>query len=526
MPLRVLLLVACVSAVGAHAQPTAQRVFDDLVAAIGDGRTAPLLQLVADEAASHQVVWYDTDRHAIRLDEQAYRALMDAPDSLDALAYVVGHELAHYYKDHDWLGEFSLTARDLSVGRQLASTSLSSKHRIAIETEADYFGGFFGHMAGYDALAAAPGALSRIYTSYQLEEQLPGYPPLAERQALLDRAADRLHGMIPVFDAGRYLLLIGENEEAARCFDFVARDFPSREILNNAGVSRALEAIKLFPEGELGFVYPLELDGRSRLAGGHKAQEYRFDDPTRERRGRLLAQAQRSFEEATRRDTAYATARLNLACALDLRSRHDEAEIHARRALRLADAAGDEPTAANTRILLGILQAHRAATAEAADLFAQAADGSPELSRLNLALLHGSGLPTVPRTSLAPVGENDRKMALEYEETLNNPDSRLTIPARDDDEQPLVIYVRQQASARHLVIDTGYRTISLRRAEGGQSSRGLRVGDGVQRLQSLYGVAHRLTATRQGTYHLFEEDGLLVRSRADTVRAWTAFAIQ
>ena len=98
--------------------------------------------------------------------------------------------------------------------------------------------------------------LAQIYAEYQLGSNLPGYPPLAERQEIARRSAERLHQMASVFEAGNRLLLIKKYQETARCFDYIARTFPSREILNNAGLARALEAVGLFSAGQLRFAYP------------------------------------------------------------------------------------------------------------------------------------------------------------------------------------------------------------------------------------------------------------------------------
>ncbi|MBT6144413.1 MAG: M48 family metalloprotease, partial [Gemmatimonadetes bacterium] len=188
----------------------AAAIFDEIVAAIGDGRTAPALRLIpAGEGGDLRVLWYDGERHVIILEESAFDVLMADADSADALAFVLGHELAHYYKDHRWTADFSHQIRDLSLGRTLQGIGNSRRKRTEIEAEADYFGGFYAHMAGYDALGAAPDALRRIYDHFELTQVASDYPSLADRQGLVHQARQGLAQLIPVFEAGVRLLLLG-----------------------------------------------------------------------------------------------------------------------------------------------------------------------------------------------------------------------------------------------------------------------------------------------------------------------------
>ena len=96
----------------------------------------------------------------------------------------------------------------------------------------------------------------------ELDERLAGYPPLAERREIARRSQRQLAALVPVFEAGNYLMLTGHYAQAARAFDYIARTFPSREVLNNNGAARALEALE--KSGEIAFAYPFELDARTR----------------------------------------------------------------------------------------------------------------------------------------------------------------------------------------------------------------------------------------------------------------------
>ena len=66
----------------------ARRVFDDLVRAIGDGRTPPELRLLAGGASSRmRVAWFSSRKNRLTLEERAYDLCAAlGPDSLNGLA--------------------------------------------------------------------------------------------------------------------------------------------------------------------------------------------------------------------------------------------------------------------------------------------------------------------------------------------------------------------------------------------------------------------------------------------------------
>jgi tetratricopeptide (TPR) repeat protein len=356
----------------------------------------------------------------VAIDERVYDLFVAmGPDSLDALAWLLGHELAHYYQDHGWAGDFGNGFADLDVGRKMKALSNQRSKAIEIETQADYFGAFYGQVAGYRTLDVMPAALQRVYTEYELDPELTGYPALGERQEIARGAADQLRLLIPVFEVGNNMLLLGLYEEAGRCFDMIAEFFPSREILNNAGVARALEALELLEDEELlRFAYPLELDVDTRLRQvGGKAEEAGYEEGDYERRERLLREAQAIFEQARERDDSYVPAIVNLACVLDLRGEHEDAGYWARKAMRVARDQQDAAGLAHALIVRGISAAHLspADTAAARNDFVAASDAAAPMAAYNLAALDGKAVaaettakrrPAEPET-IAGLGADD-----------------------------------------------------------------------------------------------------------------------
>lgn len=517
---------------------TALKVFDELIRVFSDGRTRPTLQLLPRGATSRmQVAWFNPEQNSLTLEERAYDLCASlGPDSLDALAALLGHELAHYYKDHGWVGDFGNGFADLEVGQTLRQRKGDLTRMVELETEADYFGWFSGYIAGYKTLDIVPEVLKKIYAEYRLGDHIPGYPSLAERQEIGRHAAAKLHQLVPVFEAGHHLLLVKQYEEAARCFDHLARTFPSRELLNNAGIARALEALPLFPEDQLRFAYPFELDAATRLRNGKKAAEYDLTEPREERRSRLLEEAKELFEAARSKDPGYAPAYINLACIAALQGEFEEALFLAEKAVQLARRNHEALSLANALIVRGLARAHSNPPDEEAARqdFEEAKAGNPSLALFNLKVLDlksassgssgGEEKPSSQREQL------DGLSAREYDFILEAPEAIAGVPAASRSQPAIDINAKQTASWSGLVIDTGYRTfvfLETRRGYLGQSGRGIRIGSTMAQVAEAYGQSAALVLGRQGTYHIYERARIIFQAGADDkVQGWMIYNME
>ena len=505
---------------------TAQRVFDDLVQAIGDGRTPPLLRLVDQGRRSRlKVAWFLPGEHAITLEERAYDLCMgQGADSLDALAALLGHELAHFYQDHGWVGDFGNGFADLDVGQLLGDLQQNPAKVVELEAEADYFGGFFGYMAGYRTLQATPPLLEGIYAEYELGADMEGYPDLSERQEIARRSQAQLARLIPVFEAGERLLLVRRHQAAARCFEYIARTFPSREIHNNAGVAWLLAALEA--GAGVGFVLPVEFDGETRL---HRQQQTaRSGSGDRQQRDQLVAAAQTAFERARTQDPQYSTAYTNLACAALVQERHPAALAYAEQALERADSPR---TRAHALIARGIARAVDPGQGAAAQAdFAAAQEGDHALAAVELALLQGRALPP-PATDTQVVGGPPERSfgpgSPAYEALVQKPEVRIRIPISGDQREDLYLYAGPMAGGDGLIVDTGAATWSfwqVRTAAAGTSARGLGVGSHRQQVLRTYGAAGRTVAGRRVDFQVYEDDRVIFATGpGGRVERWMVF---
>lgn len=294
-----------------HKVQTAKSVYDELINAFGDGRTAPELKFILKKDIKDSIVAAFTpgDAPAIELEELAYDVCTTfGKDSLNALACILGHELSHYYLRHDWCSNFSRRLSHISIATDL--NKIDKQEQLKKETEADYNGFYFGNVAGYKTFDIAPNLLRKLYSTYKLNSSLKGYPTLEQRVEAARQSKIMVLRRLPVFEAGSYLYAIGEYEMAFDCFNNLLSDFTSRENYNNAAVCKMQLALDLFEPYEMPFRFPFELDYETRITGSSN----RSGAPqTEEKRKAYLADARKLLDESIRRDPNYSKAKINLA---------------------------------------------------------------------------------------------------------------------------------------------------------------------------------------------------------------------
>ena len=85
-------------------------VFTRLTHAINN-LTHPGLELIARDSVKNRIIarYQPSGQPLVQLDEEAYDLCTSlGADSLNALAALLGHELAHHYRNHDWLNTYGI----------------------------------------------------------------------------------------------------------------------------------------------------------------------------------------------------------------------------------------------------------------------------------------------------------------------------------------------------------------------------------------------------------------------------------
>lgn len=502
---------------------TAEGVYSELARQFQDGRTPPGLEL--SEAFGEPAMFWPK-REAVVLESAAYEVARSlGADSLNALAYLLGHELAHFYGEHAERAGFLRTFSQLAVADTLAAMTdnagrrarvqFERQQRLQLETEADLKAGFAAYLAGYEPLPVAPALLRSLYSTYRLDTaKVGGHPPLSDRIRVAEIAGETLNGLIQMFEGGVAMLVIGRYDEAARVFDHLVRAFPSREMLSNAGTARALRALELLGD-DVDWVYPFELDVETRLKGSRGGLGFSGNEEAE----RLLREAQTLFDQARLRDPQYLPAWVNLAAVHQILGDDDFAIVYAERAVKLAEELGEEAPRAHAHIVRGIAMAERGDDAAARADFEAAAAAAPSFSAANLEVLSGGDpvfgfasaekerlFSTETVAGLPDEGASPREVMIALTRRMGTPDINVTLPAtgrsaeaglrasRFDGAQGFMIGNPSESIV--LVLSTGddYR---------GASAGGVRIGSSLDAVREAYGEAGQVVATRQGAYHVY-----------------------
>jgi len=538
----------------------AEQVYRNLLRVIGDNRTPPEFRMVRGKASTFDIAMFSPKHHRVVLEERFYDLAQSLPPSIGshALALIIGHELAHFYRSHPWAIEFGRAFADrqrdskepgeLSVG-QASAANVAERRRI--ETEADYFGGFYSFLAGYHPLAVSSHVFDAVYREYKFDDSLPAYEHLKHRKAAAQNAQAQLQQLVPLFEAGLYLSAIKDHLNAARVFDRIAADFPGPEMFNNAGVALANESLRWGPEAARRFIYPFELDSDTRLSeeegrGGTGAGE----EEREQRRIELLEQAKVKFEKVAVAFPSYATAAVNHAAVLDLLGQYDLALGKTREALVFVGKEGLNNTGRQAHLVEGIAAAHLGRIDEARKAFLAARTLGSPFAEGNLAVLSGHGIreggpahaDEIARNLLQPEQVGGLNIAdVRIGDLLAGQDSKVLGRWDADEEQTelqifrakkgpvqVTAVLRGPASKRSRVI-----WLSADPGSQGKSLRGISVGQSVAQLEERYGAPGSVIMSRQGMYHLYENRyrgslyGFMVRiDGLQLIRDWVVYRIE
>jgi tetratricopeptide (TPR) repeat protein len=238
-----------------------------------------------------------------------------------ALAFLLGHEVAHQVNNHHgYLASLGVLGAGPTLERPM--TNEAQRAYQAIELDADRLGVLYAVLAGYRAAAAIPVLMTLI----ERAGTDAFHPEPRARAAAIREQLTQVSAHVELFHAGVWLLNVGRPLEAARVLEHFASIFHSREVLSAIGVAYHREALRHAPSPA--FRHVLVVDGVTRAVAPRGAPDpaYRAH----------LARAREYYTVAADVDPRYAPAHANLAALyLDLGER-DLALGHLSQALKLA----------------------------------------------------------------------------------------------------------------------------------------------------------------------------------------------
>ena len=491
-------------------------VYQKLVEARGDFRM-PAPELVMNDGQLY-VAWMNSKKGLVGLEEKAYDICTSfGADSLNALAALLAHELTHYYEKHNWTRHFSRNNANTQAGEQLANV----EEGLKLEVQSDYLGGFLALSAGFRAYGIIPRLLPEIYKGYILPEEIPGYPSLSDRVTFANNAMEQLQKLQLAFDVANYLAVVEAYEPAYDYYRFILRDFQSRELYNNLGVLRVLEALKYTSKEDMPYALPLELDLESRLGPGKRG----FGDNA-EKRAALLEAAIDAFSRAELLDEKYTTAWVNKACAYLLRGEVEDARYWAAKARKQSEKLKLDSEARDARVLLAIIEAMEGNEGEAEALLQPLAEEGNPLARTNLSILRGEGTTAIAVLNFARGVERIDDILLD--DYLENPAPELQVEMGGN-----VICGLQHFDHSEVLIhfaDDGkeYAVFQLT-GDGYDGATRLGIGPGapLEEVKEKYTTRASVVNTRQGTYLVYPKEYIIFRfDKQGKVNQWIVFRMK
>lgn len=372
-------------------------IYYKLIAAKGDFRSPiPKLEMTSGESKAVEI---DYDKLQINFEEKAYDAIAKFGD--EAIAFILAHELTHYFERHAWKNEFVKKFADLQIGSRLRNT----EDQIINETQADYLGGFLAHTSGYQLTNKISDILRGLYTAYEIDTTASEkYPSLEDRIRLTNRSTENLQLFIDLHEMANYLLLTGRYPEAAAYYNYIIMRYQSSKIYNNLALCNVLQAKQFFNSKELKYEFPLELDNES---------IFERDASTVQRRDSLLKAAITVFNIALAMDPEYLPAKLNKAICHCLLNQYEKAKYLCEQEIAtVSDSGKFAKTIIDNKVLLGIIYDHNGNIAKAKSFFKSAADKGNATAKHNLALINKE-TPQQPTENLASESKlNYRGMTL------------------------------------------------------------------------------------------------------------------
>lgn len=520
-----------------HAQ--ALKVYERLCEARGDYRyPVPEFYLTPKELVAE--IAYDAIP-TIYLGITAYQVCQSFGDQADAaMAFLLGHELTHYYEKHAWRKSFASNHQDLGISQQLDElfqemvkdagqgkmrnkllrfdTLTRQFNDVAMETQCDYLGGFLAYSAGYGAFTQGDSLIRRLYRAFKLDPDLPGYVSLSEREKLSNKSARKLQDLVEVFEMANWLTTVGLYEEAYRYYRQVLSEYQSREIFNNVGATAMLQALKLFSTDELIYRYPVQLDLEMANSRG---------DDVETLRKKLLEQALLHFDAAISLDPKYAPAYVNKACALALLGDPVRATYYADVEARQAAVGKYAANLPMVEVILGILEAKSGPDgAQKAKVRFEVAMKTDKtgLAAYNLAVLTKQPLPEdVPANT-----------GFFEDETIDgqNPFS-IMFPEVDKSMQidNVLNFTQNTGMTEHsrLYINSknGKTSVLFQATKpdyAGETARGIKKGSTQQMVIQQYGKPQQVVYTPTG--QLFRYAEVIFVMKEDKVDRWVLYAIK
>ena len=514
-----------------YKEETARKVFDQLVLARGDfSLPKPQFQFIehSKEVARFQ-------GKTIFLGVKAYDVCTSfGPDSLNALSILLAHELIHYYGGHTWEEDFS---------RDFAGTELPEDVKdswLEDEVHADLSGALLAYTAGFEVREIAPEFFSRIYQAFDRHESLAGYQSLSDRVLLANQMGEKVQSLLDYYETANYLVALGMYEDAEVYYQTILHEgYRSRELYNNLGVYKVMEALQLFRKSEFPYGLPVELDAESRIRRSTKGGD---PDSPKEKREKLLNEANEYFETARNLDPKYTPALINQACVQAMlgvsiaREDAEEADLQYMQALILAKKANRESgknasNISDIQVLRGLLAVLEDDKDEARSWWEKS--DSP-LAKTNLHILENGAFSTIGER-LPSSNEREQIEDFSLDLFIRRPNLEAPMAKLESSGQAIQwgtsrtkSNLEQSSIFLHLIGPTHFAALQVTDPDyQGQTLLGVRIGDDRQKVLDTYKTPDTVVQLARGEFLVYAARNILFElDDQKKVVGWSVFRVK
>lgn len=532
----VCLLLACASA---HAsEGDVRKVFNKLVMAIGNvSMPEPSIYLVNNDQLVAQT--YGNGKIEIGRKLVAYCSRFGA-DSLNALACILSHELAHYYQKHFWAQKFGSAYASSDWGKKIAREADSNKFKELYESQADQIGFYYAFSAGFKTWKIAPAVLDSVYKWYQFREVMEGYPTLSQRKSIASISASKFAGLIPVFEVSNHLRVVastclGDQQSAVldfSCFGYehmLAANIQTAEMFNNIAVSKILKAQKYSASIYSGLQLPVILDQSSLIyeASGSKGDE------ELEKYNALMSEALENLEQALKLDDKYWPAIINKSIVLIGLEKYGSSEDE------LSSKTIKDATAKHRSLTWVLPEIHGI-------MYYLKGDSAQGIASLKQAEKAGSRSASINKLILQNVNGALGGPGMEMGDTIEKWNNATVYKGLKSYRTSTDSFIRYANSRAELLVDSvrGYKVYEFRPRIGFcpvqyvklaqvsdarlSTTRGLKKGQATKDLTSKYGACSKTIPGTIYTYWIYPKQNLVVitDNASNKVDSWFYYMLQ
>lgn len=486
------------------------KIYEQLKLAIGDQRTSLPKLLILNR--KKRVAAYREMDNSIIIEKEAYDICQAMGTNFEsALAFIIGHELTHFYQQTDWKRSSVASHFLLKHEQQHASE----------DEEADSYSAFIAYLANYETLEIIPDLLEQIYEGYGLSANLEGYPSLDERKKVVEIIQRKVRKYIQLYETANYYIAIGWNLQAYNCYAYLLKYVRTKEIYHNIGVVSLAAAIEQPEQEEYAFLYPIDVDLTNVFQRPFSVQGSR---------NKLLKDAEVNLKKALNLDKEYCSAYLNIACVYDLQG-------DATNALTTLNTASNlSPTSlqrAKIAIVKGIVYAHRNQIKTASQYFDDANKHYQNLpvwyiSNTNKRILSSEKREREQYDILIEDQMDDINFRKERSRTA----SAMVLGNSEFLTLEIDFFTKQRSYLSKFFLrnetnsSDAYFFLQRTRNRSLETSQGIKVGDTLSTVQKTYeGTYFQVVHHHKGFFLVYPGKGLIFQvDNSNRVREWAVFA--